>query len=135
MDSDSMMSDSRVSKNVDLYIGEYKALNENNNRYTITELIAKFKASKVNVIILKGTKIYNNKPYIIYIVSKGKETGKLEKIYRNNKKIRIAKKNNKKNSYFEFSTWDIIRLNRGQITGSNMNMLNDNEKYSSFVVL
>lgn len=102
---------------------------------SISNLIDRIAKTYDTVTILKGAKIYNGKSSIVYIIGSNENSNKLDMIYRNNKKVVVAKRNKTKNSYFEFSTWDILRINNGQITGSNMNMLNDNDKYRCFKVV
>lgn len=121
----------------DIIVEEYITPTNKEGKITIEKLVSRFNNRNNAVVILKGAKLYNGKSSIVYIIGKDNACDILEKVYREsnmgNKKI--TKKNNVKNSYFEFSVWSIMRIGKGQITGSNMNMLNDNEKYKCYKVI
>lgn len=121
--------------NTNITVKEFSIQDNKVYKTNIKELINNYKDSKYNFVILKGTRKFNNKLNIVYIICKDDKCKILENIYKNNKCIKITKKNKVKNSYFEFSTWDIMRLGNGQMTGSNMNMVNDSEEYNCYIVI
>jgi hypothetical protein len=101
----------------------------------IKKLVSKLKRNKKNNVILKGCKKVGDSRIIVYIVATGDETKSLERIFKGNCEVMVAKMNNVKRSYFNFATWDILRINNGQVSGSSMNMLNDEEYYSCYKVI
>ena len=126
-----------MEQNLDITVEEYTTPTNKGATISIESLVSRFKNRKKSFVILKGARIYNGKSSIVYIVGKDANCDIIENIYRDGSKgnIRITKKNNVKNSYFDFSVWNIMRIGKGQITGSNMNMLNDNTKYKCYKVM
>jgi hypothetical protein len=120
------------TKEPDLTVKNYSNIDLELN---IKKLVSRLKRNKKNNVILKGCRKIGDSRMIIYIVATGDETKALERVFKNNCEIRVAKINNVKRSYFNFSTWDILRVNNGQISGSSMNMLNDNELYNCYKVV
>lgn len=118
----------------DITVNEYTTPTNKEGVVDIDTLVSRFKNRRKTCIILKGTKYVKEKTQIVYLIDKTENKSVLESVYRNGNKIKVAKKNNVKNSYFDFVTWDIMRVSNGQITGSNMNMLNDDEKYKCYIV-
>lgn len=121
----------------DILVEEYITPTNKGATVHLETLVSRFKNRKNSFIIIKGAKIYNGKSSIVYLVAKDASCDKLEMVYKNSVKgnAKVAKKNNIKNSYFDFSPWDVMRIGNGQITGSNMNMLNDDTKYKCYRVL
>lgn len=125
-----------MEKDSNVIVQEYITSNKKDSKVNIDSLISRFKNRNSNFVILKGAKLLNGKSYIVYIIGKDDYCNILENMYRNGSKCntRITKKNRVKNSYFDFSVWSIMRIGNGQITGSNMNMLNDDEKYKCYKI-
>ena len=105
-------------------------------RLCIKDLLKKCKRTKRNYIILKGIK--KTSKYcreIVYLIAYDENVRTLENIFKCNKEVRIAKANRCKYSYFDFATWDILRISNGQVTGSSMNMVNDETNYYVYDVV
>lgn len=118
----------------DVVVKQYKTISNKSEFITIRKLVNSLKRCKKASIILKGARKYKDTSTIIYIISKG-DTKILENIYKGNKVVKITKQNKEKNSYFDFVAWDILKINNGQVTGSSMNILNDNEEYSCYILI
>lgn len=126
-----------MDSGLNIIVEEYVTPTNKNAKINIDTLISRFKNRNSTIVILKGTRLYNGKSSIVYLVSKDENCSILENAYREGSKanLKITKRNNVKNSYFEFSVWCIMRIGKGQLTGSNMNMLNDNENYKCYKVI
>lgn len=126
-----------MGNDFNVLVEEYITPTNKKGKITIERLVSRFTHRKSAVVVLKGARLYNGKSSIVYIIGKDDNCDILEKVYResSNGNIRITKKNNVKNSYFDFSVWNIMRIGRGQVTGSNMNMLNDDEEYKCYKVI
>lgn len=120
--------------NLYIMVGNY---NNEGSKTNIDSLINKFKNKDGTFAVLKGTKLHNGKSSIIYILGRGNRCSILENVFRDSSKgnVKITKVNKTRKSHFDFSAWSIMRLGNGQLTGNNMNMLNDNEKYSCYEVI
>ena len=126
-----------MDNNFNTLVEEYTTPTNKGATININVLVSRFKNRKNSFVIVKGAKLYNGRSSIIYLVAKDNNCDKLETIFKNSIicNTTIAKKNKIKNSYFDFSPWDIMRIGNGQITGSNMNMLNDDTKYKCYKVV
>lgn len=122
---------------LDIIVEEYVTPSNKSATINIESLVSRFKNRKNSFVILKGARIYNGKSSIVYLIGKDAACDIVENMYRDGSKgnIRITKRNKLKNSYFDFSVWSIMRIGKGQITGSNMNMLNDDTKYKCYKVI
>lgn len=126
-----------MEQELSVIVEEYITPTNKNAKININKLVSRFKNRNNIFVILKGARLYNGKSSIIYLVGKDENCNILENMFRDGSKgnIRITKRNNIKNSYFDFSVWCIMRIGKGQITGSNMNMLNDDEDYKCYKVI
>lgn len=115
-------------------VKQYTTISNKSGYITIRKLVNNLKRCKKASVILKGVRKSRDASIIIYIISKD-DNKILENIYKSNKVLKITKQNKEKDSYFDFVAWDILKINNGQITGSSMNILNDNEEYNCYILI
>lgn len=103
--------------------------------FSISELIRKLKRYSKQTVIYKGIKIKSSgNPEIIYVIAIGEKVELSRNIIECGHDTVITKKNTARDSYIKFICWDKLCINNGQLTGSNMNMLNDTRKYSTLLL-
>jgi len=111
-------------------------ISQKNNLFTIKQLMGKLKRKSDKCIIYKGVRTKKNYlPEIVYIVAINDKVTISKRYIRNGVKLILTKKNVERNSKIEFSCWDFIEFSNGQLLGSNMNMLNDNTKFTTYQII
>lgn len=102
-------------------------------KHSLQSLTDQYSNLGYTLAILKGTKLYRNKSIITYIIALDENTKALESIYSRREEIEVLKRNKVNTTKFKFIPWDILKISSGQLTGSNMNMLNDTNEYSCYI--
>lgn len=109
------------------------AVNKDSKKHSIQELVTDNKSER---LIIKGVKLTANRsnPKIVYIMAIGNKTRALQSEFNNKDSIQITKNNKSRKTVFKFNAWDKICCSNGQLTGTNMNMFNDVNKYELYIV-